>query len=300
MTISVIYVAYRTTVEMLRKSIASVRAAADASHDELQIIVVDNGGASAYADELPATRIIGDGQNVGFGEAVNAAVREARGERVLLMNPDSVAHADLFIEFSRAAVRSPSGAMFGALLLKNGHPQVHAYNVWWSSLQLLWRRERWTRELNRICATGTPAQVRRLCGAGWFADRAALVALGPFDSTFFLYGEDVDLSLRARDRGHPLMLVPTAVIEHDAGTSSEGSSALVERARTDAHLRLVSRHRGYLASLLARAESVAATLAGALLARNPHARAARLARLTELRRWGLRRVADRFKPHEAA
>jgi len=300
MTVTVIWVAYRTPVDMLRASVDSVRAAAKKSGDELDLILVDNGGAAHLADAIPGIRVLGEGLNVGFGHAVNEGVRHARGEYVLMMNPDSTAHPDLFQEFARASGSANEGTMFGALLEKDGRPQVHAYNVWWSSLALALRKRAWAEELDTVVRLGSPTAVARLCGAGWFARRDDLAALGPFDDGFFLYGEDVDLSLRAKRAGHSLTLVPRAVILHDAGTSSEGSSALVERARTDAHLRLTAIHRGYVRSLAARLESALITIAGALLTRSTGARRARMARLQELWRWGFKRIAPRFDPSSSA
>ncbi|MGO1411494.1 MAG: glycosyltransferase family 2 protein [Microbacterium sp.] len=297
MTVTVIYVAYRTPKELLQRSIDSIVESADAASTALEVLVVDNGGAAEYAHELRQARVVGDGENLGFGHAVNVAVRLATGDHVLLMNPDSTADRALLSELLSVHQQAQRPTMLGALLVKGGRPQIHAYNLWWSSLGLAWHKQKWATELDAVVERGAPTQVARLCGAGLFATRKVLDELGPFDEDFFLYGEDVDLSLRAASVGLELVLVPRALIDHDAGTSSEGSSALVERARTDAHLRLVVKHRGYAASLLARLESIAVTLLGALAARSSSARAARLGRLTELRRWGLSRIAAPFSPN---
>lgn len=296
MTVSVIYVAYRTPVQMLQESIESVRLAAAHAQIDLEVLIADNGGVALYKDHLGDAMIVGTGENLGFGHAVNHATSAARGEYVLLMNPDSVADPELFVELLEAQSVSASATMFGALLKKQGRPQVHAYNIWWSSLQLLLQRRAWTAALDRVVAQGVPTPVTRLCGAGLYARSSDLTALGPFDTDFFLYGEDVDLSLRAKAAGHALVLVPRAVISHDAGTSSEGSSVLVERARTDAHLRLLANHRNRLVSLLGRADAALSTIAGAILVRSTDARTTRLARLQELRRWGLKRTAAPFNP----
>ena len=282
---------------MLAASIESVRAAASAS-DDLDVIVVDNGGAAEYADRLPAN-VIGTGANLGFGRAVNTAVRSARGDRVLLMNPDSVVHPDIFRALDSAWEEHP-GAMFGALLIKEGAAQIHAYNIWWSSVELLLSKHRWISRLDRLRAAGAPAPVARLCGAGLYAARDDMLALGPFNESFFLYGEDVDLSIRSRIAGHSLILVPDAVIDHAAGTSSAGSSTLVARAQMDGHLRLLSIHRNRFASLSGRFEALFVSLVGLLFARSRSQRSARVARMREVRRWGFRRVAPRLDPTTAA
>lgn len=296
MTISVVYVAYRTPVEMLLRSIESVRTAAFHAGIEVDVTVVDNGGVSSYSDRLASVRIIGTGVNIGFGRAVNLALQSVHGDRLLLMNPDSVVREDLLRELERARSLARPGTMFGALLLKNGRPQVHAYNLWWGSIGLLLHKRRWATRLEKSRIAGAPVAVARLCGAGWYAARDDLKALGAFDESFFLYGEDVDLSLRALQAGHPLVLVPRAVIEHDAGTSSEASTGFVERAQTDAHLRLLAKHRSRAISLAGRVEVICAALAGSIMTKDARLRAARLARLEEVRRWGLRKMAPPFDP----
>lgn len=296
MNISVIYVAYRTPPEMLEHSISSVRVAAAQASVDVEIVIADNGGGVQYAEAVDDVVVVGNGENVGFGSAVNSALRASGGEHVLLMNPDSVVEPELFDELIGAMTVAPERSFFGALLVKDGRPQVHAYNVWSGSIELALRKSRWTTTLDAIVKSGSPAEVTRLCGAGLFATRAALVELGPFDESFFLYGEDVDLSLRAKSMGYSLSLVPRAVIRHDAGTSSPGASRLVEQARTDGHLRILANHRNYAVNVFARLEVVASALAGAVVTRDRESRRTRLARVHEVLRWGLKREAPRFDP----
>ena len=62
------------------------------------------------------------------------------------------------------------------------------------------------------------------CGAAMMIRRSAIEGKGLFDPSFFMYYEDVDLSLRVRSRGHACIYVPDAVVEHHhAGSSVEGS-----------------------------------------------------------------------------
>ncbi|MBG6085439.1 glycosyltransferase family 2 protein [Zhihengliuella flava] len=296
MNISVIYVAYNTPHELIATSIESVRAAAQAAEVTTEILIVNNGGLIDSSEQNFDARVIGDGTNLGFGQAVNQGVAAASGDYILLMNPDSRTRIDFFTQLINSKIPFTANALTGALLVNNGVPQVHAYNVWFSSIALALKKKRWRAQLAEWITAGQLVSVDRLCGAGLFGPRRLLTELGPFDDAFFLYGEDVDLSLRAKARGASLALIPTAVIEHEAGTSSLKASHLVERARIDAHLRLVSIHRGYLASLLARAESLIVTLAGTALTKSASPRTERLARLAELRRWGLRRSVERFSP----
>ena len=82
---------------------------------------------------------------------------------------------------------------------------------------------------------GEREEVFGACGAAMMVRRAVIEDCGPFDPSFFMYYEDVDLALRARSRGHTCLYVPDAVVEHlHAGSSVEGSSFFtynVERNR---------------------------------------------------------------------
>lgn len=296
-TVSVIYVAYRTPIELLRSSIESVADAAKAAGSEVEIIVADNGGLDRGA--LPEHAVVvGVGENLGFGKAVNSCVARASGEAVLLMNPDSRLDPAAFSKLFAALVQADSRrVLFGCLLINGQAPQIHAYNVWWTSTSLMLRKQALARQLDRWIAGARPVVVPRLCGAGLFARREHLLELGPFDDDFFLYGEDVDLSLRAHDLGYQTVLVPTALVRHDAGSSSEGSGGLVQRARTDAHFRLVSKNQPYFISILIRGEYVAITLLGVVLSMLRSAGASsRLERLREVRRWGLKSSVAPFQP----
>ncbi|MFU8945400.1 glycosyltransferase family 2 protein [Mycetocola zhadangensis] len=300
MSVTIVYVAYRTPAVLLRESIASVTAAAAVANVDTDFIVVNNGGGVDYLAELggPNLHVVGDGTNLGFGAAVNQALARDTGEMVLLMNPDSTVQDNIFVELEKA--RSAAGTretLFGSLLNNGGAPQILAYNLWWSSLGLALSKKRWAEELRRWIEFGQPVAVPRLCGAGLYGAAQTLRRLGPFDDSFFLYGEDVDLSLRAAAEGVELTLVPRAVVLHDAGTSSPDSSELVARAQTDAHFRLIARHRSRVWGLIARLESIASVFVGLVLKpQSPAGRRARSARLTEVRRWGLKKIAPPFHP----
>lgn len=297
--ITVIFVAFETPVELLDKSIESVVESAKYAGMTLEVIVADNGSLAAPLLKHPKVVVTGDGTNIGFGRAVNQAVARSQGEDILLMNPDSVIELDGISEILAARQHSPTPGLYGALLINHEVPQVHAYNIWWSSTQLLLRKRTWRRQLNHVINEGVPVSVTRLCGAGLFGRRTDLSQLGPFDDDFFLYGEDVDLSLRAQKAGLTTVLVPKAIIQHDAGNSSGTPSPIVERARTDAFFRYSIRHSNAWIAYSGRFESVLVAVAGILRpGQTKQARVNRLSRLREIKRWGFRSNVRRFDPSQ--
>ena len=299
--VAAIVVVFRTPEPLLERCIESVRVAANSADCDVDIIIADNGGT--YTPELMELADIwcDTGSNLGFGVAVNLAIRRAVAPLTLLVNPDSrlepLCLVELIQEHSRVALADAGphkGTFFGCLLINGSRPQELAYQVWWSQAQHLLQRGNWRKWLERVIDQGAATSAPRLCGAGLFGSTQHLRTLGPFSDEFFLYGEDVDFSLRARAQGFSLVLVPKAVIRHDAGGSSEGVAQLVESARADAHLRLLARHQVYVVSLFGRLEfALGATVglfAGARIASRSQAR------FRELRRWQLSRVADPLFP----
>ena len=88
--VSIIVVSYNTremTLDCLRSVFAETRT-------PFELIVVDNaspdGSAEAIAAAFPDIRLIASRENLGFAPANNMAVREARADLVLLLNPDTV------------------------------------------------------------------------------------------------------------------------------------------------------------------------------------------------------------------
>ncbi|MEJ1182953.1 MULTISPECIES: glycosyltransferase family 2 protein [unclassified Pseudarthrobacter] len=289
--------AYQTPIELLDKSIESVVAAATYADASLEVIVANNGFFSKPLLSHQNVIVTGDGTNLGFGRAVNQAIDVAQGNDVLLMNPDSVIELSAIAEILAARRIWPARAFYGALLINNGVPQVHAYNVWWSSAQLLLFKRAWRRKLDQDIHIGAPVSVKRLCGAGLFGNRSDFSQLGPFDDDFFLYGEDVDFSLRAQKADLATVLVPKAIIQHDAGTSSGDASSIVERARTDAYFRYSIRHSSTFLAYAGRLESVVVALVGSIRpGQSKQVRLNRLSRLREIKRWGFRSHVGRFDP----
>ena len=95
--LSVIIVNYNVKY-FLEQTLASVQKAMQGIEGE--VFVVDNassdGSVEMVRHRFPAVRLIENKQNVGFSKANNQAIREANGEYVLLLNPDTVVQEDTF------------------------------------------------------------------------------------------------------------------------------------------------------------------------------------------------------------
>lgn len=189
-----------------------------------ELLVVDNASSDGSADLVeqlaPHARVLRLNENSGFAAANNIGVTEATGDVVVLLNPDTLL-VDGSLEDLAAAARA-TGALCGARLLNedgtpqiSAHPPVAGWEILASALipgrlmprALRDRVEPWRGEGER-----TVGWISGACLAG---TRAVLTALGPFELRLPLYGEDIDLGVRARQRGVAVRFLPqTARVIH--------------------------------------------------------------------------------------
>jgi N-acetylglucosaminyl-diphospho-decaprenol L-rhamnosyltransferase len=205
-----------------------------------EVIVVDNASGDEtpemIAREFPAVRLIRSEHNVGFARANNQAARLATGEYLVLLNPDTIVldrALERLLDFAR---RQPAPGLYGGRTLRPDG-RLDPRSCWgaqtpWSAfcfatgLSTAFRRHRlfdpeslgrWNRDSVRAVGIVT--------GCLLLTARSTWEALGGFDERFFMYGEDSDLSLRARRDGYLVRISPAATIVHVVGASSATSAA---------------------------------------------------------------------------
>jgi len=233
--VSVVIVTYNSARDV-GDALKSAYAAGGEAGLGLEVIVVDNassdGTLDAIATGFPSARVIANTENVGFGRANNQAFEVAAGRHVLLLNPDARldrgALGELVARISKLAAGgvAPSigdrGAescgmapgirsMIGHFLFVN-RLLVGDTGGAWRGFQLARRRG------------SSPRHVEWASAAVLLLDTTAIQAVGGFDPSFFMYGEDVDLGMRLTHAGRPLWLVPSARATHSIAASQGGVS----------------------------------------------------------------------------
>jgi N-acetylglucosaminyl-diphospho-decaprenol L-rhamnosyltransferase len=225
----------------------------------VRVVVVDNAsfdGTAALAEASPVTRVIKLGENVGFGRACNRGVAEVQAEVTALLNPDVELLDDSLAALSGEALAGDRAhrreqeprhdRLLAPLVLgPDGSRQDSVHPAPGSAAELARALLPFTRLPARIAAPFAPWRSRSPRRAGW-AIGCALVArtetlrrLGPFDERIFLYGEDLELGLRAADAGIETWFWPSArVLHHGAHATSaafgEQPDELLARARRGA------------------------------------------------------------------
>lgn len=226
----------------LRACLESVRAHAPGS----RAIVVDN--ASSDGSEAAAERagehltLVRNEANVGFGAAVNRALRLARSETVLLMNPDCLLREDTLGPLEAELAAHPECAVVGPRVVNDdgslqgsvrGDPTLLTGLFGRTSLLTRWFPRSAIARRNVQTLAGRSERsftADWISGACLLARRDRLASINGFDERFFLYWEDADLCLRLRQAGWTIRYVSNATVVHTGGVSSGSARAVSIRA----------------------------------------------------------------------
>ncbi len=207
---------------------------------EREFILVDNGstdGSSgrirAWAGKLPRAHALLLEENTGFCRANNLGFARARGEWIALLNNDAVAEPTWLEELVRAADAERGIGMLGSKILFLEQPGVidkAGHLIYWDGQN----RGRGTMETD-VGQYDRAEEILWPDACAALYHRKIFEETGGFDESFFAFGDDADLGMRARLLGWKAWYVPTAVVHHrhsaTAGVYSPLKVMLVERNR---------------------------------------------------------------------
>ena len=202
----------------------------------LEGIVIDN--ASPLEDvafipgEFPQVKLAVNRHNLGFSRAYNQAIRQARGEFLLLLNPDTTVHPGALSALVSFMKKTPDCGALGAKLLNpDGSVQLSCRNFpshrtalfsRHSLLTRLFPRNRFSQEyLLSGLDHESPHQVEWVSGACLLTRRKVVEEVGLLDEGYFMYAEDVDWCYRMSQAGWKTYYCPEAVVSHHVGQSSQ-------------------------------------------------------------------------------
>jgi len=211
-----------------------------------RVIVIDNGSADASADlarRLGATVV--RRENLGFAAGVNAGVSLVQGEKFAVLNPDIRFDSSDVVGRLEEHLADPSvGLAAPALELPGGELQDSARDV--PSPVDLWRR-RFRGSKPDLVRSDQPRPVPWVVGACVAIRRDAFDSVGGFDERYFLYFEDVDISVRLRSAGYGVVYDPEVRVLHaHRAASRAGFHAWATRQHMRSAARFYLRHPAYL------------------------------------------------------
>lgn len=231
MVLSVIIVNYNVKY-FLEQCLCSVQKAIGAI--DAEIIVIDNhshDGSIEYLQTLFTSVIfLANKKNLGFGKANNIALQQAKGKYILFLNPDTIVAEDCFthcINFlettanaGAAGVRMIDGSGKFLPESKRSFPSPVSSFCKLIGLASLFPS---SKIFNRY-ALGNLNQnqiheIDVLAGAFMMIKKEVLEKIKGFDESFFMYGEDIDLSYRIQQAGYSIFYLGKTTIIHFKGES---------------------------------------------------------------------------------
>ncbi len=200
---------------------------------EFEVIVSDNGSTDGsigrIREQFPTVLLVENAANLGFARGNNAGIREARGEYILILNPDTIVHAGSLEKWIAFAEQHPEAGAFGCRMLNpdgtyqesaRPFPTVRRSLVAALGLRRLGRvtqaflsdkYEGWVGESER--------DIDWQSGCCILFRGDLLKKLGGFDERFFYHYEEVDLCYRVWEAGYSIRFTPELTITHLGGQS---------------------------------------------------------------------------------
>jgi GT2 family glycosyltransferase len=236
--LTVIVVTYNSSGE-IEACLRSIRDTIETLSYEL--ILVDNASRDDSVDRsrrcFPGVIIVANEENTGFPAANNQALRRARGEYVLLLNPDTVAHTGAIERLVATLEEHPEVGICGASLRDGEGIQAHDL-----------RQLTFARMAIEICGLDRfspkflpPERQEAVSGAAMIFRRSLASEIGLLDEQMF-WGEDGDYCLRASQAGYAVWRAQSAVITHFVGRSTIGNLAVYLRKQYTTRMRYIRKH----------------------------------------------------------
>lgn len=221
--------------EQLQTCLESIAAARHDTYELQRVVVVDNASSDGSADtlQLPGVPLVAirNGENRGFAAACNQGIRGSSSDFVLLLNPDARLFEDSLskcLQFLSRPENSKVGILGPQLLDERGgiarscarFPAPKMFLAKVLSLNRLLPRV-FPDQLMTEWDHTESREVDHVIGAFFLFRRQLLLQIGGFDERFFVYLEDLDLSLRAYEAGWRTYYFAEAQAFHKGGGCSE-------------------------------------------------------------------------------
>ncbi len=174
---------------------------------EVEVVVVDNGSPDCAT--LSGVRMVAPGRNTGFAQGVNIGARAAESPVVVFVNSDAIVDPDC-LALLRDRLTDPAVTLTGATILLAEDPQT--VNSWGNPVHVLGFS--WAGGYGHRVSEAHSGTRASVSGAVFAVRRSDFLALGGMDERYFMYGEDVDLSLRAWLAGGSVEVLASATATH--------------------------------------------------------------------------------------
>lgn len=218
---------------LLRRAVQSIE---QTWHEDakLEIIVVDNGstdGTVAMVEtQFPHVRLVANDRNAGFTGGNNQGIQAARGDYVMLLNPDTEIEGPALQHMVDYLESHPDVGLVGPQLL-NPDRTVQPSRRRFPTIPILFLESTWLQSLApkrmltqyyvQDCPDDVTQSVDWVTGAAMMTRRPVIDRVGGLDESFFMYSEELDWCRRIKAAGWDIAYLHEAKIVHHEGKSSE-------------------------------------------------------------------------------
>jgi len=231
--VAIVIVTYNSA-EQIEECLESVYA--EGKSVSQQVIIVDNESRDNTVEviraKFPQVELILPGKNLGFAAGVNLGASHADAEFVLLLNPDTVILRNAVGKIVNFARAKPGHGLYGGRTLRPDG-SLEPSSCW--GQPTLWSMAMFAFGLTTIAPKNpildpeslgdwkrdSAREVGVITGCFLLAPKAVWDQLKGMDERYFMYGEDVDMAMRARAAGYRPIICPDAELVHEVGQSSE-------------------------------------------------------------------------------
>ncbi|OQX98396.1 MAG: hypothetical protein B6I24_05405 [Bacteroidetes bacterium 4572_128] len=236
MKLSIIIVNYNVKY-FLEQCLCSVEKAI--KNLKTEVFIIDNnsvdGSCAMLKKKFPHFYLIENKENTGFSRANNQGISISKGEYILLLNPDTLVEEDTFEKIINFMDKTPYAGGLGVKMIDgNGNflpeskralptPEVAFYKIFGLS-SLFKNSKKFGRYHLSFLDKEKIHSVEILSGAFMMMRKKVLDEIGYLDETFFMYGEDIDLSYRIIKHGYKNYYFPETTIIHYKGESTKKGS----------------------------------------------------------------------------
>ncbi len=204
-----------------------------------EVFVVDNnsvdGSVRMIREKFPEVHLIENKDNKGFSKANNQAIRKAKGDYILILNPDTILEDDTLLKCVTFMNEHPDAGGLGVKMIdgkgkflpesKRGLPSPSvAFFKMFGFSSLFPKSKLFNKYHLGYLDKNKTHEVDVLAGAFMMVRKTVLDKIGLLDEAFFMYGEDIDLSYRITQAGFKNYYFPGTRIIHYKGESTKKSS----------------------------------------------------------------------------
>jgi len=223
---------------------------------DFEVFVVDNASSDKSVEMVktgfPQVKLIANKENTGFAKANNQAIKQAQGEFVLLLNPDTEILNDS-LEKTVSFMRSHAEVgIAGCRILNSDHsvqPSVRKFPDLWSQIIILLKLHRlFPKLISHYLISdfdySKTQEVEQVMGAFFMIRKEIFKKIGLLDENFYIWFEEVDFCKRVKDHGEKNYYLSDAEIIHHQGQSFKQILSLQKQKAFNRSLKLYfKKHR---------------------------------------------------------